>query len=161
MSQAIEGNRGWHSIHLWAPGRSQIPIQTTNECHSNEHPQNLVSRDKISQDSSKQPTQLDRDCTLKQTGGRSSDPWTGRDLSHPGNGNLELANAPTSPCCTILMLLMIVPCIIDCLTCFVFAQVNKLQHAVPVQQRYKTTANHGKYHSPLDGHCYKDSEAWD
>ena len=25
---------------------------------------------------------------------------------------------------------------------------------------YKTTANHGKYHSPLDGHCYKDSEAW-
>ena len=31
-------------------------------------------------------------------------------------------------------------------------QVNKLQHAVPVQQRYKTTADHGKYHSPLDGH---------
>ena len=26
---------------------------------------------------------------------------------------------------------------------------------------YKTTANHGKYHSSLDGHCYKDSEAWD
>ena len=25
---------------------------------------------------------------------------------------------------------------------------------------YKTTANHGKYHSHLDGHCYKDSEAW-
>ena len=24
---------------------------------------------------------------------------------------------------------------------------------------YKTTANHGKYHSPLDGHRYKDSEA--
>ena len=24
---------------------------------------------------------------------------------------------------------------------------------------YKTTADHGKYHSPLDGHCYKDSEA--
>ena len=24
---------------------------------------------------------------------------------------------------------------------------------------YKTTANHGKYHSPLDGHCYKASEA--
>ena len=36
--------------------------------------------------------------------------------------------------------------------------VNKLQHAVPVQQRYKTTADHKKYHT-LDGHCYKDSEA--
>ena len=23
---------------------------------------------------------------------------------------------------------------------------------------YKTTPNHGRYHSPLDGHCYKDSE---
>ena len=44
---------------------------------------------------------------------------------------------------------------------FVSAQVNKLQHAVPVQQRYKTTADHGKYHSLLDGHHYEDSEAWD
>ena len=26
---------------------------------------------------------------------------------------------------------------------------------------YKTTANDGKYHWPLDGHCSKDSEAWD
>ena len=25
----------------------------------------------------------------------------------------------------------------------------------------KTTPDHGKYHSPLDGHCCKDSEAWD
>ena len=40
------------------------------------------------------------------------------------------------PVITILMLLMIAPCIINCLTCFVSAQVNKLQHAVPVQQRY-------------------------
>ena len=82
-------------------------------------------------------------------------------MSYPGEVNLELANAPTSPCFAILMLLMIVPCIVNCLTCFVFAQVNKLQHAVPVQQRYKTTADHGKYHSPLDGPQYKDSEAWD
>ena len=44
---------------------------------------------------------------------------------------------------------------------FVSAQVNKLQHAVPVQQRYKTTANLEKYHSPLDGHHYKDFQAWD
>ena len=71
-----------------------------------------------------------------KTGDRSSDPWTRRDLSHPGSGNLELANAPTSPCYAILMLLMIVRCIINCLTCFVSAQVNKLQHAVPVQQTY-------------------------
>ena len=40
------------------------------------------------------------------------------------------------PVITILMLLMIVPCIINCLTHFVSAQVNKLQHAVPVQQGY-------------------------
>ena len=61
---------------------------------------------------------------------------------------------------TILMLLVIAPCIINCLIHFVSAQVNKLQHAVPVQTRiYKTTANHRKYHSPLDVHCFKDSEA--
>ena len=36
--------------------------------------QNLVSGDKISQDSSKEPTQLGRDCTPKETGDRSSDP---------------------------------------------------------------------------------------
>ena len=49
-------------------------FRTTSECHSNEYPQNLVSGDKISQDSSKEPTQLDRDYTPKQTGDRSSDP---------------------------------------------------------------------------------------
>ena len=37
---------------------------------------------------------------------------------------------------TMLRLLMIAPCIINCLTHFVSAQVNKLQQAVPVQQRY-------------------------
>ena len=37
---------------------------------------------------------------------------------------------------TILMLLMIVPCFIDCLIHFVSAQVNKLQNVVPVQQEY-------------------------
>ena len=80
-------------------------------------------------------------------------------MSHPGDVDSELANAPTSPCYAILILLMIVPYIINCLTCFVSSRVNKLQHVVPVQQRYKTTADHGKYHSPLDGHCYEDSEA--
>ena len=37
---------------------------------------------------------------------------------------------------TILMLLVISPCIINCLAHFVSAQLNKLQHAVPVQQGY-------------------------
>ena len=136
-------------------------FRTTNECHSNEHPQNLVSGDKISQDNSKEPTQLDRDCTPKQTGDRSSDPWTRRDLSHPDHVSLKLTDVSTSACYAILMMLMIIPCTLNCLTCFVSAQVNKLQHAVPVQQRHKTTADHAKYHSPLDGHRYKDSEAWD
>ena len=37
---------------------------------------------------------------------------------------------------TILMLLVIAPCIINCLIHFVSAQVNKLQHVVPVEQGY-------------------------
>ena len=56
-------------------------FRTTNECHSNEHPQNWVSGDKISQDSSKEPTQLGRGCIPKQTGDRSPDPSTRRDLA--------------------------------------------------------------------------------
>ena len=55
-------------------------------------------------------------------------------MSHPGDENLELANAPTSPCYAILMLRVIAPHIIIYLTLFVSAQVNKLQHSVPVQQ---------------------------
>ena len=80
-------------------------------------------------------------------------------MSHPGDVNLNLANVPTSPCYAILMMLMVIPCTVSCLTSFVSAQVNKLQHAVPVQQRYKSRADHEKYHTPLDGHRYKDSEA--
>jgi len=49
-------------------------------------------------------------------------------------GNLELANPPTNPYNHYVDALMIAPCIINCLICFVSAQVNKLQHAVPVQQ---------------------------
>ena len=37
---------------------------------------------------------------------------------------------------TILMLFVIPPGIVNCLTHFVSAHVNKLQHAVPVQQGY-------------------------
>ena len=66
--------------------------------------------------------------------------WGGYNLSLgniPGDGNLALANAPTSPCYAILMLLMIAPCIINCLTCFVSDQVNKLQHAVQFNKDIK------------------------
>ena len=49
-------------------------FRTTNECHSNEHPQNVVSGDKISQENSKEPAQLGRDCIPKQAGNKSSDP---------------------------------------------------------------------------------------
>ena len=80
-------------------------------------------------------------------------------MSHPGDVNLNLANALTSPFYAMLLMLMIIPCTVNYLTCFVSAQVNKVQHAVPVVQRYKTTADHEKYHIPLDGHHYKDSEA--
>ena len=59
---------------------------------------------------------------------------------------------------TTLMMLMAAPCIIDCLAHFVSAQVNKLQHASSTRI-YETIADHGKWHSPLDGHSYKDSEA--
>ena len=58
------------------------------------------------------------------------------------------------------MLLMATLCITDCLTRFVSAQVNKLPHATSTRI-YETIADHGKEHSPLDGHSYKDSEAWD
>ena len=112
-------------IMLWEPPNPNPPT-----CN------NRVGSLSLSQDSSKEPTQLGRGCTLKQTGDRSSDPQTRRDFSHPGNGNLELANAPTSPCYTILMLLMVAPCVINCLTHSVSGQVNKLQHAVPVQPGY-------------------------
>ena len=154
-------------------------FRTTNECHSNEHPQNLVSGDKISQDSSKEPTHLCRSYTPKWTRDRSPDPWTRRGLSHlewdvlflgkylqlnlknltvlkknfqillylkEQNGEfsgwlqslLGWSFSWWGEICSwlmllliffvnILMLLMIAPCIINCLTCFVSAQVNNMQ----------------------------------
>ena len=48
-------------------------------------------------------------------------------------GNLELANTPTNSYYHHMMLLVIAPCIINCLTYFVSAHVNKLQHAMPVK----------------------------
>ena len=67
-------------------GYLRYVFRTINEHNSNEHFQNLIAGDKISQVSSKQPTQLGRDCTPKQTGDKSSDPWTRRNFSHPGMG---------------------------------------------------------------------------
>ena len=56
------------------------------------------------------------------------------------------------PVITILMLLMIAPCIINYLAHFVSSQVNKLPHAVPIQQGYiklhRTTEN--ITHSQMD-----------
>ena len=55
---------------------------------------------------------------------------------------------------------MIAPCIVNCLTHFLFAQVNKLQHAVSVQQGYiklhltMENITH-PYHKPF---ILKDSE---
>ena len=37
-------------------GELRYLFRTTNECHSTDHPQHLVSGDKISQDSSQEPT---------------------------------------------------------------------------------------------------------
>ena len=73
-------------------------------------------------------------------------------------GNLELANAPTNPChhhidaaCSVYYQLFNLFCLCpgqQATTCS--ASSTKIQ---------STTADHGKYHSPLDGHHYKDSEA--
>ena len=82
MSQVMEENRRSTQYICEPLGNLRYLFRTTNECHSNEHPQNQVCGDKISQDSSKEPTQLGRGCTPKQTGDRSPDPWTRRDLCH-------------------------------------------------------------------------------
>ena len=57
---------------------------------------------------------------------------------------------------------MIVPCIASYLIHFVSVQVNMLQNAVLFQQGYTKLQStmENTYHSPLDRHCYKDSEAW-
>ena len=75
-------------------------------------------------------------------------------------GNLELANAPTNPCYHHID---------AAYDCSMYYQLSNPFCLCPGQQAttcsasstriYKTTADHGKYHSPLDGHHYKDSEA--
>ena len=75
-------------------------------------------------------------------------------------GNLELANAPTNPC------FHHIDAAYDC--CMYYRLSNPFC-LCPYQQAttcstsstkiYKTTPDNGKYHSPLDGHHCKDSEA--
>ena len=75
-------------------------------------------------------------------------------------GNLELANAPTNPCYHHI------DAAYDCSMCYLLSNPFCLcsgQQATTcsasLTRIYKTTANHRKYHSPLDGHLCKDSEA--
>ena len=66
MSQTVEENRREDIQSTCEPlGDLKYLLRTTNECHSNEHPQNQVSGDKISLDSTKAPMQLGRGCTPK------------------------------------------------------------------------------------------------
>ena len=74
-------------------------------------------------------------------------------------GDLELANAPTNPCYHHID---------AAYDCFMYYQLSNLFCLCPGHQTatcsasstriYKTTPDLGKYHSPLDGHHYKDSE---
>ena len=75
-------------------------------------------------------------------------------------GDLELANAPTNPCYHHIDVAY---------DCSMHYQLFNPFCLCPGQQATKysassirideTTFHHGKYHSPLDGHRYKDSEA--
>ena len=76
------------------------------------------------------------------------------------SGNLELANAPTKPCYHHID---------AAYDYFIYYQLSSPFCLCPSQQAttciasstriYKTIADHRKYHSPLDGYRYKDSEA--
>jgi len=74
---------------------------------------------------------------------------------------MKLANAPTSPCYAILMLVVIVPCIIYCLTWLSLTRSTSYNMQCQFNKDIKLEPAKGKYHSPLDGHLYKDSEALD
>ena len=56
----VPGHDSWiHYSRVKPWKKTEEDTQHSCECHSNEHPQNLVSGDKISQDSSEEPTQLE------------------------------------------------------------------------------------------------------
>ena len=72
-------------------------------------------------------------------------------------GNLELVNAPTNPCYNHIDAVHVSDPLSNPF-CLCPGQPATKCNASSTRI-YKTTADHGKYHSPLDGHCYKDSEA--
>ena len=75
-------------------------------------------------------------------------------------GNLELANAPTSPCYHHIDATYDFPMYYQLSNPFYLCLGQQATTcSVSSTRMYKTTANHRKYHSPLDGHCCKDSEA--
>ena len=79
-------------------------------------------------------------------------------------GNLELVTSPPphNPCYHHI------DAVYDC---SIYYQLSNPFCLCPGQQAttcsassariYKTSPDHGNYHSPLDGHCYKDAEAGD
>ena len=74
--------------------------------------------------------------------------------------NLELANAPTNPCYHR------VGAAYDCCMYYLLSNLFCLcpgeqatACSASLTRIYKTTADHRKYHSCLDGHQYKDSQA--
>ena len=78
----------------------------------------------------------------------------------PGDRNLELANAPTSPChhhidaaCDYSMYYQL-----PSPFCLCPGQQATTCSASSTRMN-KTRADHRKYHSPLYGHSYKDPEA--
>ena len=75
-------------------------------------------------------------------------------------GSSKLANAPASPChhhidaaydCSMYYQLSNPFCLCS--------GQQATTYSASSTRIYKATAGQGKYHSPLDGHCYKDSEA--
>ena len=80
----VPGHDSWihHSrVKPWKKTEAPVSSWKISETYSGLHisailieTQNLVSGDEISKDSSKEPTQLGRDCTPKQTGDRYSNP---------------------------------------------------------------------------------------
>ena len=73
---------------------------------------------------------------------------------------VELANALSNPCYHHID---------AAYNCSMYYQLSNPFFLCPGQQAttytasstkiYKTTGDHRKYHSPLDGHCYKDSKS--
>ena len=78
----------------------------------------------------------------------------------PGEGDLELANAPTNPCYHHIDAAYDCPMYYQLSNPFCLCRGQQAITCNASSGRiHKTTPDHGKYHSPLDGHQCKDSEA--